>query len=128
MATSTRRKQVSTEPASRDLAAVVPNPYREGQLGYWPWKKGWRPVAAGDGQIAIEWQHPNWPTTLPLYEIWERIVFQRWGVVLKPDTTEVRRLAALPVRLPKKAKLAPVADDLPANDAGDWSVDGADRR
>lgn len=89
-----------------ELRAKVDNPFRESQLGYRLWGKGWRPVEWQDcgkcgtrvkvlyeggrdlicankecrKTIVYQWEHSSFPAPLDAYEIWRRIVKKQWGV------------------------------------------------
>lgn len=87
-----------------ELVAEVVNPFRESQLGYHLWAKGWRPLEWEDCEkcgtrvkvlyeggrdlsckgckspVVYRWEHPRYPKPLGAYEIWRRIVKKRWGV------------------------------------------------
>lgn len=92
--------------AATELRAKVDNPFRESQLGYHLWAKGWRPLEWEDCErcgtrvkvlyergrelsctnkeckaaVIYRWEHPNYPMPLDAYEIWRRIVERKWGI------------------------------------------------
>lgn len=94
------------------IRAAQANPYRESQLGFHLWAKGWRPAGIQEcprcnivtavkingnreahcqhckAVLAYLWEHDQYPESLLAYEIWRRIVLKQWGVDIARSETE----------------------------------------